>query len=305
VPFAAPPIGPLRWKPPVAPSSWKTTLSTKDYRKDCLQWHAVDFLAGKTSEDCLFLNVWSPLNVTTPLPVMLFFYGGSWSWGGTQFVLYDAVRVLKKRQDVIIVTSNYRLGALGFMASTALQSERESKAVGNYGLLDQRFAMQWIQNNIAAFGGAKLTTTIWGESAGAGSVSNHLVMKRSWPYFQQAIIESGPAASWVARPLSVFQAVYTKYVSTFGCGQGTASQQLACLRSVDAVSIMNNVTATPIEQASTNVTSFWFVPWGPVIDGVELLDHPQRLVRKGQLKQCPTLLGTNRFVAERDDHLLA
>ena len=112
IPYASPPLGPLRWKAPVAPSPWTQPLDCTAFRNNCLQWHNNTGLAAKTSEDCLFLNVWTPGKADN-LPVLVFFYGGSWSYGGTTLVLYDGERVVARRNNVVVVTVNYRLGSLG------------------------------------------------------------------------------------------------------------------------------------------------------------------------------------------------
>jgi para-nitrobenzyl esterase len=204
VPFAAPPVGPLRWRSPQPPAKWSGTRSAKSFAPDCLQWRNQSSMALVTSEDCLYLNLWVPAKASSkPLPVMMFFFGGSWAWGGTQFTVYDGGRILEKADDVIICTVNYRLGALGFIASAALSAE--SGTSGNYGLLDQQAAMRFVQGNIAAFGGDPARLTIWGESAGAGSVSTHMVMPSSWGLFAQAVVESGPVAAWTAKPFVVMQ----------------------------------------------------------------------------------------------------
>lgn len=206
VPHSKPPLGELRFMSPIAPEAWNGTRNAKDFASDCMQWKDSSSLAGKTSEDCLYLNIWYKNDGKQGKPVMLFFYGGSWSWGGTQFDLYNGERFIKERDGVILVTANYRLGPLGFLAAAG-----NDQLPGNQGLLDQRNAMIWISENIAAFGGDPARLTIFGESAGSGSVSCHLVMPASWPYFSKAMMESGPMAPWIARPLSVANDV-TMYV---------------------------------------------------------------------------------------------
>ena len=192
IPFADPPVGDLRFSPPVPySSSWKLRDGTR-FGNDCIP---VGPSLGNTSEDCLFLNVFAPRRpFTKKLPVGLWIYGGAWQIGASSTYLYNATRMLELRQDVVIVSMNYRLGALGFLASSELGLN------GNYGLLDQRAAMTWVQQEISNFGGDPERVTIWGESAGAASVGLHLLMPNSWPYFHQAIQESGPISSWSGKP---------------------------------------------------------------------------------------------------------
>ncbi len=305
IPFAAPPVGPLRWRGPQPPSTWSGIRDATSFAADCIQWRNVTSMALVTSEDCLYLNLWVPLRparTAPPIPVMIFFFGGSWAWGtltrfsltvftaqskgGTQFTVYDGARIIEKTDGVIVCTVNYRLGALGFIASSELSAE--SGTSGNYGLLDQRAAMQWVQQNIAAFGGDGSRITIWGESAGAGSVSNHLVLPKSWPFFSRAIVESGPIAAWVAKPFPLMQAVYDGMMAQLNCSS------LACLRSLSPykIQMLNNVENE--ERDVSNVTSFTAVTWAPVIDGVELTDFPIRLATAGKVARVPLLIGSNR-----------
>ena len=147
-----------------------------------------------------------------------------------------------ENQDAIIVTMNYRLGALGWLASS------DHNISGNFGLLDQRFAMQWVKDNIANFGGDPNRVTIFGESAGSGSTSAHLLMQNSWPLFDQAILESGPIAYWTARPLSSYSAVTDYYMNKTGCST------LDCLRKVDPVTLMDDKGVAQVKEMILQMT---------------------------------------------------
>ena len=134
--------------------------------------------------------------------------GGSWNEGAASFFVYNAENAIAYAEDVVVVTVNYRLNVFGFLASGALRAQDPDGSAGNYGLQDQRFAMGWVQRNGAAFGGDVSRVTIFGESAGAGSVSNHLLQPKAWPYFHRAIAESGPVAAWTAQTFDMAAAKY-------------------------------------------------------------------------------------------------
>lgn len=192
IPYAAPPVGMLRWKAPAAPRAWRGVRAADAYGPVCIQspvdWagHALDH----TSEDCLTLSVWTPnLSASAHLPVMVWFHGGGYTAGaGSQ---YDATSLA--RHGAVIVTVNYRLGALGFLAHPALTAESPLHSSGNYGLLDQIAALKWVRANIAHFGGNPRNVTIFGQSAGGGSAMLLTVSPLARGLFHKAIFESGAA----------------------------------------------------------------------------------------------------------------
>jgi len=194
IPYAVPPVGPLRWKAPVAPRRWRGVRKADAYGPVCIQspvdWagHDLDW----TSEDCLTLSVWTPkLAASAHLPVMVWFHGGGYTAGsGSQ---YDATPLA--RHGAVIVTVNYRLGALGFLAHPALTAESPLHSSGNYGLLDQIAALKWVRANIAQFGGNARNVTIFGQSAGGGSAMLLTVSPLARGLFQKAIFESGAGLS--------------------------------------------------------------------------------------------------------------
>jgi para-nitrobenzyl esterase len=184
IPYAAPPVGPLRWMPPQKAAPLTGTFDATKFGSGCVQ-DANPFGTGSMSEDCLFLNVYAPTG-TGPYPVMFWIHGGAFLNGeGSD---YDATKLVA--QGVIVVTINYRLGMLGFLAHSAI-ANGTGVASTNFGLLDQQFAMQWVQDNIASFNGDKTNVTIFGESAGGFSVHSQLVMPNAHGLFQKAIVESG------------------------------------------------------------------------------------------------------------------
>jgi para-nitrobenzyl esterase len=200
VPFAKPPVGDLRWKAPQPLEPWKGVKMTKDFGPRPVQaivFGDMNSRSNGVSEDCLYLNVWTPARRnTTGLPVLVYFYGGGFVAGDGSEPRYDGASMAKK--GIVVVTVNYRLGLFGFLAHPELSKEAPYKASGNYGYLDQAFALQWVQKNIAAFGGDPKKVTIAGESAGSVSVSAQMVSPLSKKLIAGAIGESGSGISALA-----------------------------------------------------------------------------------------------------------
>lgn len=283
VPFAAPPVGNLRWKAPVPPSNWGTRNATW-FGPTCMQneWYW-GILTG-LSEDCLYLNIYVPSNSTPPpggYPVMLFFYGGSYEYGGASFPLYDGITDIALVHDVILVATNYRLNSFGFLAGDLLRNESVDGSVGTYGFADQRAALTFLRNNIAAFGGNPNLITVFGESAGGASVSNHLASPRSRGLFQRAIIQSGSFSDWTAQPYGISKERLPEMARNLGCGN--APDVLACMRAVNETALLN---------AEHDLTSGQLT-WSPAIDGVEVIDDPRTLAANGQIAPVPVMLGFN------------
>lgn len=193
IPFAAPPVGELRWQAPHGVVPWEGERKATEFGARCMQgpiFGDMIFRDGGPSEDCLYLNVWTPArSFSERLPVMVWIYGGGFQAGATSEPRQDGSRLAKK--GVIVVSLNYRLGVFGFMAHPDLTKESGHNASGNYGLMDQAAALQWVKNNIAAFGGDPGKITIFGESAGSFSVSALMASPTSNKLFQRAIGESG------------------------------------------------------------------------------------------------------------------
>lgn len=192
VPYAAPPVGPLRWQPPAPPAHWGGTRDAAAFGPSCMQpdlpsTSVYDDPPPSMSEDCLTLNVWAP-KAARAAPVIVWIYGGALAVGGTSEPLYDATNFA--RRGVVFVSMNYRLGVFGWLALPALSAESPHHVSGNYGLLDQIAALQWVRANVAAFGGDPRNVTIMGESAGALSVTYLLTSPLAHGLFQKAILES-------------------------------------------------------------------------------------------------------------------
>jgi para-nitrobenzyl esterase len=199
IPFAEPPVGNLRWKAPQPKKNWKGTLECKEFSASPVQRKPVPFMMwteefitppDKLSEDCLYLNVWTPFrSPKDKLPVFVWIYGGGFSSGSAACAIYDGEEMAKK--GVVFVSLNYRVGVIGFLAHPELSSESESKTSGNYGLLDQIAALKWVKDNIEAFGGDPGEVTIAGQSAGAMSVWSLVASPLAKGLFRSAIPQSG------------------------------------------------------------------------------------------------------------------
>ena len=203
VPYAAPPTGNLRWKAPQPAAHWSGVRTANQFGHDCMQLPFPSDaapLGTKPDEDCLVMNVWAPAaRTSSKLPVMVWIYGGGYVNGGSSPAVYDGSQFAK--QGVVFVSFNYRLGRFGFFAHPALTAEAGSAPLGNYAFLDQIAALKWVQNNIAAFGGDPNKVTLFGESAGGGSVLTMMTSPLSRGLFQQAIIESGDAMASAVCPI--------------------------------------------------------------------------------------------------------
>jgi len=199
IPFAQPPVGELRWRPPQPVAAWTGVREAKKFGANCIQDHGTfgpyttEFIAqGEFSENCLFLNVWSDGNAKGKMqPVMVYIYGGAFMGGSGSVAIYNGAELARK--GVVVVTINYRVGQLGFLVHPELSKESVHHVSGNYGLLDQIAALQWIKKNARAFGGDPANVTIFGQSAGAMSVADLMASPLAQGLFARGIEESGPA----------------------------------------------------------------------------------------------------------------
>jgi para-nitrobenzyl esterase len=275
IPYAAPPVGPLRWQPPAPALPWPGIRDATHIGPRCMQ-DAGDLEMGRqTSEDCLSLNVWTPPQSEKKRPVMVWIHGGAFINGSSG--IYDS-RWLATRGDIVVVTLNYRLGALGFLAHPALGAPG---AIGNYGLSDQQAALRWVHDNIASFGGDPDAVTIAGESAGAMSVCDHLVAPGSEGLFRAAIIQSGPCQAQVALPDAVRASV--DYARNAGCED--LRTVATCLRALPADKLRKPVWFYHIGDDALS---------GPVTGTKVLPVDPMVAVAEGQAAKVPVMIGTNQ-----------
>jgi len=303
IPYAAPPTGARRWLPPESPQPWDTPLDATEFSAACPQLGSTTSPESSENEDCLYLNVWTPDPAPSgPLPVMIWFHGGSNVTGSTgddiPFVdprtLFYNGRGLVEEANVVVVTANYRLGVMGFFAHEALSAESADGVSGNQGLLDQRMVMQWVADNIAAFGGDPDNITIFGESAGAFDVCFHMVSPGSQGLFDRALGESG-ACTTALPSRSEAEAEANVFTEAMGCAD--AADVAACLR---AVPVADLLTEAPVDGAIDDPPGGEFYSGGtsrwefqPVVDGVVIPDQPRALFDSGDIADVPYLLGSN------------
>ncbi|MEJ7770030.1 MAG: carboxylesterase family protein, partial [Chitinophagaceae bacterium] len=278
VPFAQPPVGDLRWKEPQAVKNWEGIRKADKFGPRAMQrplFGDMSFRSNGISEDCLYLNVWTPArSATDHLPVLVYFYGGGLLAGDGSEPRYDGESM--SRKGIVAITVNYRLTIFGFFAHPELTKESPHRSSGNYGLLDQHAALKWVQQNIAAFGGDPKRVTIAGESAGSFSVSAHMASPLSKNLIAGAIGESGSLLNiQPSVPLSAVE----KMGVAFATGLGASS--LADLRAMDAARILE-ATALPT------------TPRFPVtIDGYFLPKSPAEIYAAGDQARVPLLVGWN------------
>lgn len=259
IPYAAPPVGDLRWAPPAPAAAWTGVRAAKGFGYHCEQtsvFKDMMFHDPGASEDCLTLNVWTPASsASAKLPVMVWIYGGGLQGGATSEGRQDGQFLAHK--DVVVVSMNYRLGIFGFFVHPELTAESAHHASGNYGLMDQNAAIQWVKRNIAAFGGDPDNITLFGESAGSFSVNFHVASPMSRDLIKHAIGESGGAiASSRGRGLTREQAEQTGVAAALTL-YGTS--KLADLRALSTEDIMRPILA-PGAPSFTSVVDGWFLP---------------------------------------------
>ncbi len=284
VPFAAPPVGPLRWKPPQPAAKWHGVRQATSFGSHCMQpqvFPDMIFHDPGPSEDCLTLNVWTPAkDKKAKLPVMVWIYGGGFAGGGTSEARQDGEHLAHK--GVIVVSMNYRLGIFGFFALPELASESSHHAAGNYGLMDQVAALQWVKKNIAAFGGDPSKVTIFGESAGSISVSAQMASPMAQGLFARAMGESGGALGNIGASFSSLD-VSEQQDENFARKEiGKAS--LADLRAIPAEELMKMAG----RGRADGFRLFW-----PNIDGQFLPQSPEEIYAAGKQAHVPLLAGWN------------
>ncbi|MEN3747404.1 carboxylesterase family protein [Sphingomonas sp. HF-S3] len=294
IPFAAPPVGDLRWRAPQPVKPWRGVRPATAFSNDCMQ---IPFagdaapLGTPPAEDCLYVNVWRPATARAgaKLPVMVWIYGGGLVNGGASPAVYDGSEIA--RQGVILVSFNYRLGRFGFFAHPALSEANEDNGLlGNYGYLDQIAALRWVQRNVAAFGGDPNNVTVFGESAGGGSVNMLMTTPMARGLFQKAIVMSGGGRSRPMKPIRA-EASAGESAERDGLGfarwagvPGTGSGTLAELRALPAEKVVAGIGIgqKPVAPAS-----------GPMLDGMLLIAPPEQVYRAGNAAAVPFIAGAN------------
>jgi para-nitrobenzyl esterase len=279
IPFAAPPVGSLRWRAPQPPAPWKDVLKADHFGASCMQgpntplgpWTKEYMYVTAASEDCLFLNVWTPKpSATAKLPVLVYIYGGAFLSGSGDVPVYDGDALA--RTGLVIVTFNYRVGAFGFLAHPDLTAESEHHASGNYGLMDQIAALHWVKDNIRSFGGDPTRVAIAGQSAGAMSVQDLLASSLASGLFHAAIADSGIGGRGIpVRTLAEAEKIGLAFAAA------KKADSIAALRALPAEDLIGR---TPVGQFS------------PIVDGWVLRDQPMKLTTSaGSDNDVPVITG--------------
>ncbi|XP_049926178.1 acetylcholinesterase-like [Epinephelus moara] len=296
IPYGKPPLGKLRFRAPQPVERWEGVRDATKYSNSCYQVPDSSFPGFKgeemwnpntpLSEDCLYLNVWSPrINKTQPqpmplAPVLVWIYGGGFYSGTSSLDVYDG-RFLSKSEGVVVVSMNYRLGALGFL------SIPDNKNIqSNVGLRDQHFALQWVADNIAAFGGDPTKVTLFGESAGSASVGYQLLSPGSQRLFQRAVMQSGsPNAYWAGVSQTEIWSRSMKLVTLLGCPTSPPSDMEACLLQANPKTITSK---------QNDVAPLTLTPFVPHVDGDFLPDKVEALLSSGTLLKKDVMFGLNK-----------
>ncbi|MFT6896261.1 MAG: para-nitrobenzyl esterase [Paraglaciecola sp.] len=283
IPFAAPPVGELRWQPPQAVQPWSGARDATQFASRSMQnpiYSDMKFRSAKVSEDSLYLNVWTPAVVTKQkLPVLLYFYGGGFIAGSADERRYDGASMAQ--QDIVVVTANYRLGVFGLFAHPQLSAQTDYHGSGNYSLLDQQAALQWVVDNIQAFGGDPKRITIGGESAGSISVSALLASPLSKGLIGGAIGQSGSIVGPPVATLSLADGEKQGQKLQVALMGDNSAQSFAALRHM------------PAEELLAKATAAGFSYFSPNIDGYFLPVSPLTIYQKGQQADVPLLVGDN------------
>lgn len=292
IPYAAPPVGNLRWRAPQPAASWTGVRHATEFGASCPQFDRPLLLPdriGKTSEDCLTLNVWAPASPPgRRAPVIVWIHGGAFTEGSGSLAVYDGEALA--RHGAVVVTLNYRLGPFGFFAHPLLTKESGHDASGNYGLLDQLAALRWVKANIRGFGGNPDRVTVAGQSAGAVSIGCLLVSPQARGLFHGAILESGS-------PYGV-----TRYLRDAPAGDESMEQVgelvarlLGCDREENVLAALRSRSVDEIMNASHPASPFFGdgIRFGPVIDRWLIPDRPATLLAKHEQLKVPVVVGSN------------
>lgn len=299
IPYAAPPTGELRWLPPQPVLKWQGVRDVSAFGaappqlpSDMLPFENSLFHNSEPqSEDCLFINIWTPGIDKKKRPVMFWIYGGAYVSGSGSQPLYRG-DVLAKRGDVVVVTMNYRLGVFGFLNLTEVTGGK-IPATGNEGLLDQIAALQWVRDNISAFGSDPGNVTVFGESAGSMSIGCMLAMPAARGLFHKAIMESGTPKP--VKPLPACVEVSQQFLEICSLKSG----DIEAIRSLSTESLLD--AQHKLTPGGGTVTT-------PLVDGKVITEKPMELLKTGSGKEVPTLVGTNLeewklFISEHQDYI--
>lgn len=296
IPFAQPPVGELRWRPPQPVRGWAGVKQCVAFGPACVQVviPGVAFAEREAAcEDCLYLNVWTPAQGDdAALPVMVWLHGGGYLAGAASDDFYDGQDLARK--NVVVVTCNYRLGPFGFLAHPMLSRESPQGISGNYGLMDQIAVLEWVRDNIRAFGGDSERVTVFGESAGGRSIALLMVSPQANGLFHRAVMQS----STIYRPIQHLREVWYGRPAMESVGEFVA-QAAGCSGAADPLAALRACTAEELLSASSPslpgfVPGFASgVPYEPIVDGWLVPDDPSDLFDAGKQHKMPLIAGAN------------
>jgi para-nitrobenzyl esterase len=303
IPFATPPVGALRLMPPVPPACWTDVKDATNYGNMCVQTPgALNNTTVTGSEDCLTVNVWTPAlpsSSNESLPVLVWIYGGGEMIGGSNMPgpqgqnVYSG-QALATAQDAVVVSFNYRVGALGFLAHPALAANNRQHTTGNYGLLDALLALRWVQDNIASFNGDPKRVMIFGQSAGAINTCALVSSPMARGLFSSALMESGNCA---AESLSYRYQNQASVLAAANCSSATNTVQ--CLQSAPLSAFVesggNLFFSSFVSMYALNIepAQIMNLPFGPTVDNYVLDDVPEATIKAGRHNRVPLVIGTN------------
>lgn len=298
IPYAAAPVGDLRWQPPQPVKPWKGVRDVSDFCSDCAQasWpRSNEKLRDNTAEDCLYLNLWKPANNKTDkkLPVMVWIYGGGFVGGGSSYAETSGQQFAK--QDVILISFNYRLGRLGHFAFPSLSKENPTEYKGSYAYMDQIAALKWVQQNIEAFGGDPSNVTIFGESAGGVSVHSLMTIPSAKGLFQKAIIQSGGGRDGVltGRPIRKENESIHYPVSAERIGVNFARKKGIEGIDAEALKKLRSLPVEAIVDAGEESYEGLLIYSGPILDGRLVVETAEQSYKRGSLHEVALMIGSN------------
>lgn len=287
VPYAAPPVGNLRWKPPEPVAAWSGVRQVTQYGPACPQLPAGWLPYPAWSEDCLFLNVWTTqLARASNVPVIVFFHGGSNRTGYSQLT---PVGPVLSSVGVVVVSANYRLGPLGFMAHSALTAESEHHSSGNYGLLDQIQALKWVRENIMHFGGDPGRITVMGQSSGAVDICLLMASPLAKGLFQQAILESGDCQGTLNKDIRTA----VPYNGISGTGEEAGEHLAADLGVADGPNALQKLRSVPVDTILKAWSLDPHIQFDAIVDGWIVPAQPAKIFAEGRQARIPVLVGSN------------
>ena len=286
IPYAAPPMGELRWKPPQPAGKWSGTRQATEFGAACPQLPASWFQNVPSSEDCLFLNVWTPqLATNVKLPVLVYFHGGGNTEGYSQMTPVGVLAGL----GVVVVSANYRLGPFGFLALPALTAESPHHSSGDYGLLDQLQALRWVKENIAEFGGDPNRVTVMGQSAGAVDACLLMASPLAAGLFQGAILESGECQSTYSEDIRT----PIPFNGISGTGEGVGLMLAADLGASDDGAGLQKLRSLSADQILNAWKQDRRVHFDAIVDGWVVPEQPSQIFAEGRQMHIPVIVGSN------------